>query len=224
MHGIEINNQIYSFRKTKNNSIKITLSEKEIEQIESIDISIPHLDAARDWLIISCETGQRVSDFLKFTMDKVFEEIEINEDSKTTIVQYIEFEQQKTKKKLTLPLSRRVRKILEKNNNSFPKKMTSQRFNLYIKEVCKLAGLTEPIEGVKRDPISNRNISGSFPKYELITSHIGRRSYATNRYFTKTPISIIRAGTGHSSEKELLNYIGKPPRESHQLLRQYTEI
>ncbi len=43
--------------------------------------------------------------------------------------------------------------------------------------------------------------------YDLISSHICRRTFAT-MYYTKIPTSIIRAVTGHKTETEFLQYIG----------------
>jgi len=49
---------------------------------------------------------------------------------------------------------------------------------------------------------------GRFAKWELVSSHIGRRSFATN-HFGKIPTPIIIAATGHKSESIFLKYIGK---------------
>ena len=53
-----------------------------------------------------------------------------------------------------------------------------------------------------------RKIDGIYQKWELISSHVCRRSFATNLY-GKLPTSLIMQITAHSSEKMLLNYIGK---------------
>ena len=66
----------------------VSLSEKEILKIENTNLP-DELKAAKDWLIISCYTGQRFSDFMKFSIDKM-----VNIDGKTCI----KFIQQKTKK------------------------------------------------------------------------------------------------------------------------------
>ena len=80
-----------------------------------------------DWLIISCYTGQRVSDFMRFTK----EQIRIEEGK-----HLIEFTQKKTGKNMTVPLHHKVLKILEKRNGEFPRPISSQKYNDYIKKVC----------------------------------------------------------------------------------------
>ena len=53
-----------------------------------------------------------------------------------------------------------------------------------------------------------RKQSGTYKKHELVTSHIGRRSFATNFYGT-IPTTFLIYITGHSTESMFLNYIGK---------------
>ncbi len=81
-------------------------------------------------------------------------------------------------------------------------------FNLLIKDVCFYAGLTEVIAGARIDKDTNRKEEGEFQKFKLITSHICRRSFATNHY-GDIPTPYLLNITGHSTEREFLNYIGK---------------
>ena len=53
-----------------------------------------------------------------------------------------------------------------------------------------------------------RTEKGKFEKWELVSSHIGRRSYATNN-FDKIPLRLVMNVTGHTTEKMFLNYVGK---------------
>lgn len=169
-----------------------------------------HLDNARDWLIISCFTGQRVSDFMRFTSDMV------KTDKGKRL---IEFTQVKTKKIMTIPLHPKVEAILQKNNG-FPRPISDQRYNEYIKEVCKLAGIKEKIQGTKKDKETNRNKSGTYEKWELVSSHIGRRSFASN-FFGTIPTSLLMFVTGHTTEAQFYAYIGKAERTKAFQLAEY---
>lgn len=148
----------------------VSLSEKEILQIKNTDIP-DKLKAAKDWLIISCYTGQRFSDFIKFSIDKM---VEIN--GKTCI----EFTQQKTKKKIILPLHPSVKNVIQRNENSFPEPLDIITYNKHIKLIAKIAGINHTISARKR--VGDRAKSFIMEKWETITSHIGRRSFATNFY------------------------------------------
>jgi integrase len=97
---------------------------------------------------------------------------------------------------------------------TFPPKISSQKYNDYLKEIGKLAGLDDVVEGDKIDPNTKRKVRGRFKKFELLTSHIGRRSFATN-YYGKIPTSDLMVLTGHKSEGMLLKYIRKSGEEKN---------
>lgn len=187
------------------------LSLMELEMIKSIELDSPALEKARDWLLIGCYTGQRAGDFLRFDKSQIVYELK---DSKKT--KFIRLTQEKTNLTIRVLVHREVEKILNKWDGfppAYSKNIDSALavFNRDIKRVCKAAGLTEIIEGTKKGK-SKRNESGMYPKYELIQSHTCRRSFATN-FYGKMKMETLRAITGHSSERQLLEYICKAPTE-----------
>ncbi|MFN5134948.1 MAG: tyrosine-type recombinase/integrase [Chitinophagaceae bacterium] len=212
-HGVDTHYQLKSIITKTVKVEKIYLSQDEIVQISQTELEHDYLVNARDWLIISCETGQRVSDFMRFKSQMIRYEGK---------VPLIEFTQVKTGKIMAIPLSKRVRAILEKRGGEFPRKITDQRYNEYIKEVCKLSGIIRKIQGSKINPKTLRKETGHFPKYELVTSHIGRRSFATNNY-GHIPTSLLINVTGHATESMFLEYIGKTVTEKAIQLAEYFE-
>jgi integrase len=123
---------------------------------------------------------------------------------------------------MAIPLSKKVVAILKKRGGEFPRQISDQRYNDYIKEVCKLAELNEKIKGSKSktEKKITRKESGIFEKWELVTSHIGRRSFATNNY-GRIPTSLLINVTGHSTETMFLEYIGKTETEKAIQLAEY---
>ena len=112
-----------------------------------------------------------------------------------------------------MPLQDEVIKILDKRSGEFPRAISDQNYNIYIKEVCKQSGLTYEVMGSKKEPFGHsdgkwRKKIGEFEKWELVTSHIGRRSFATN-YYGKIPTVYLMQATGHKREEMFLKYIGK---------------
>jgi integrase len=204
--GIETHSQLDALRIDRQKVDKIYLTLEDLTKIENISKNklTDSLENAKDWLIISCYTGQRVSDFMRFTN----EQIRIEEGK-----HLIEFTQKKTDKNMTVPLHNKVLEILKKRNGKFPYKISDQKYNDFIKTVCELAEINELTIGsklleTKKGSGVYRKQSGTFKKYELVTSHIGRRSFATNFYGT-IPTTFLIYITGHSTESMFLNYIGK---------------
>jgi len=181
-------------RREKQKKEVITLTEKEITKIQKT--SVPEeLQAAKDWLLISCYTGQRFSDFIRFNIQQVH-----IIEGKTCL----SFAQQKTKKEIFLPLHPKILHIIERNENCFPKTMNIQHYNRSIKEIAKLAHLNESLKSRKR--IGYRSKEVQTEKWETLSSHIGRRSFATN-FYGKIPTPLLMEATGHSTEQMFLRYI-----------------
>ncbi|WP_024566704.1 tyrosine-type recombinase/integrase [Elizabethkingia anophelis] len=192
---------------TKHVPKSIYLTFEELDKIEQTEMPHDYLVNAKDWLLIACYTGQRVSDYLRFTSSMIVEDSEGQK--------YIEFTQQKTNAKMQIPLLKKVQEILNKRDGEFPRKISDVKLNLYIKEVCEIAGIDEMIYNGKVMTIEKedktkitRKIFGQYPKHELVTSHIGRKSFASN-FYEKIPTAYLLNFTGHTTEKQLLAYINK---------------
>jgi integrase len=215
--GLKINPQVNDFKIIQKKTVTIYLDFDELKKIENIPeekLISDNLKNTRDWLLISCYTGQRVSDFMTFSADMIRNEKE---------AKLIEFTQQKTGTKMSLPLHPKVIEILNKRNFQFPKRITDQKYNDFLKIIGQLARLDNIVYGGKNDPKTNRKIMSNYPKYELITSHIGRRSFATNYYGT-IPTSLLMSATGHKTEAMFLVYIGKTNTDKAMQLNQYFNL
>lgn len=215
-NGLNVNDEVSQWKIEVEKTIFTFLTPEEIERIQNLMGLPEYLDNARDWLVISCYTGQRVSDFMRF--DKSMLRIEKNKNNKE--VSLIEFSQVKTGIMLTIPLHQEVLKILSKRNGEFPRPINDQKYNEYIKEIAKKADIKDLIKGSKLNPETKRKETGIYEKWELITSHVGRRSFATNN-FGKIPTRLLMSATGHTSEKMFLKYIGKSQTDQAKELADY---
>lgn len=192
-------------------SLAVYLNFEELEEIRKVKLKDKGLDNARDWLLISCFTGQRVSDFMRFNTDMI-----IKESDRV----FLKFKQKKTKTKMKIPFIKEARQILDKRNGQFPDKINEQEYNEKIRTVCRLAGIKEMVKGKvtacimneeelkTRKPTKNdyRSVTGIYPKWKLISSHVGRRSFATNFYGKINTANLIYI-TGHKSESMFRKYI-----------------
>lgn len=198
-NGIETSSQFKSIKglaEPKAPEQIIYLSEDEQELIKNAKLIREALINARKWLLLGCLIGQRGGDLLNITAKNIKE---ING------MKIIELKQQKTGKLVAIPLLPEALEIIE---TGLPYKLSLPRFNEYIKDVCQEAGINEPINGRKKEKSSKPNTIGTFPKYEMITSHVCRRSFATN-FYGRIPTPVLMNITAHGTEKVFLNYIGK---------------
>jgi integrase len=209
--GFKVSNLLDDIKAVKENSVNITLSFAELKKIKDKSYKREALSNARDWLVIGCYLGQRVSDLLRLTSNNIV--------TKGGLLM-IELIQQKTGNKIILPINDEVKTVLDKRDGEFPYKISNVKFNLYIKDVCKIANITQPTQGAKMNPKTMRKEKGIYPKYELVTSHICRRSFATN-YYGDIPTPLLMSATGHTTEKKFLIYIGKTATEQAQQLAEY---
>ena len=217
--GIETHPQLAKIAKgTPDKETPVYLNLFDLQKIRTCVIENKSLDNARKWLLLGCLTGQRGGDLLGITEDN-FHNIDGRE--------YVEIKQQKTGKIARIPIVGELQEINTIRNNGLPYKISVQKFDQYIKQVCKLASINELIEHskvcmvddkgniIEQDDNGNytskgvkRTVKGVFEKWQLIGSHTCRRSFATNLY-TKLKTVLIMRMTGHTKESVFLTYIGK---------------
>jgi integrase len=181
----------------------VYLNKEELERIEEVDLKSEALLNARKWLIAACCIGQRGQDLLKIADPKVFQ---TKEDGNLVI----EITQFKGNKKVSIPVHPKVEEMYR---NGLPYKVSTQKLNKYFKKICELAEINDLTIGKLYDPKTKRKVKGTRPKYMYITTHTGRRSFATN-YYQEAPTSLIMSVTGHTKESTFLKYINKSD-ESH---------
>jgi integrase len=97
-----------------------------------------------------------------------------------------------------------VIKLLE---NEFPRKVSQVIFNKQIKTICRMAKIDGLVSGFKNNPKTRKKEIVNAPKYVFVTSHIIRRSFASN-YYGKIETPLLMNITGHSKESTFLTYIG----------------
>lgn len=188
---------IESFTESNEDRHIVTLSFDEISKIKKTDLSSAALINARKWLVLGCELGQRVGDLLSIKKSNIRREGDFV---------FVDILQQKTGKEVTIPLASKEMQDLILKNPPYP--ISQQKLNQHIKDLCKSAEINELCKGKILDKKINRKVFGKYPKYELITTHTFRRSFATN-YYKKMPTPVLMTITGHSKESMFLKYINR---------------
>lgn len=175
----------------------IALSPDEFMHLFNLDIKMPHLDRVRDVFCFCCATSLRYSDVRNLKWSNVKEDrIEIvtiktddpisiyfNDLSYSIIKKY---EASKGVSEYVLPV------------------ISNQKYNDYLKELGKLAGFDQP--QIKVTFRGSQRIEKNVPKYELLTSHVARKTFVTLGLYKGIPAEIIRSFTGHKDAKVMERY------------------
>ncbi len=189
--GLHNNIKFEYIKREKEETKEIFLNEGEIIAIYDLDV-LEEYQQTKDVFVFSCLTGLRISDVLALKKHNWKGD-------------YIEIETKKTEEKLTIPLRKTAKIILQKYNGELPY-IYEQKYNKQLKDIAEQIPALQVEEIVYSTKGGNR-IQKSVYKYELVKSHTARRSFATNEYLRGTDPLFIRAVTGHKTEKDFFNYI-----------------
>ena len=83
--------------------------------------------------------------------------------------------------------------------------ITNQKFNTYLKELAQIAEIDEPVRETYYK--GNERIDIVTPKYALLGSHTGRRTFICNALALGIPPQVVMKWTGHSDYKAMKPYI-----------------
>lgn len=186
---------------TKARGHKVYFNPKELQVLADLKLTGIQ-NKVRDLFLIGAGTGQRFSDYSKYVSDDFY-----TTEQGVSLLSVIS---QKTLMPAKIPLNifPWLIPILEKHHYASPK-VSMQKTNMWIKEICKEAGFTNKVLKIEqymgRKP---RVVKSYVPKYKEVASHTCRRSFATNLYKMGFSISQIMPMTGHATESQLRDYIG----------------
>lgn len=179
----------------------IYLDDDELARLEAADLSAPnrrHLVRIRDIFLFQCFSGLRYSDVAHLCWADIKDDVMIV----TTV---------KTNDTITIELNAHTRVILEKyrpynfpGGRVFPAP-TNQEANRYLKELCRLAGINEPVTVVTYK--GKERIDEIHPKYDLIGTHAGRRTFIVHALSLGISPYIVTRWTGHSSLAAMKPYM-----------------
>ncbi|WP_423148037.1 site-specific integrase [Rubrolithibacter danxiaensis] len=195
--GINMNLEYLNKRfKVLNDTVDtVYLTKDELSLLRALDLSEnKRLESVRDLFIVGCYTGLRFSDLAKLDKSNF-----IKDNTQ------IKIKTQKTGETVVIPVHPFVKEVFIKYGNSLPKVISNQKMNDYLKEIGKLAELKENV--IIGSIQGGRKTNESFLKYQLLTTHTARRSFATNAYLADIPSMDIMKITGHRSERSFIKYI-----------------
>lgn len=181
----------------------VYLSPAELKKIYDHNLIDETLSLVRDWFIIDCFTGLRISDIQLLGADNILK------DS-------IRIVNEKTDTRVEIPINTYIRSILKKWRG-LPPKVTDQEMNRSIKQVCELAGIKETVlysitkGGVRKD--------FHFKKWEMVSNHTSRRSFITNLLNDGVPDNTVMQLAGIKKHSTLMKYKKTKPEETAKLMK-----
>lgn len=217
--GYHTNHTFEYFKPKLKNATKrvIFLTQEEMEKMESLAIPEKYtsLETVRDVFLFSCYTGLRYSDVYNLTWDDIH-------DGKIEIVTV------KTADRILIELNSKSQAILDKYSDiRFPNKkvlpvLSNQKMNKKLHALCKLAGIIEPVKTTHYE--GNRRIDKVQPKYELVGTHCGRRTFICTALSKGIPPSVVMKWTGHSDYKAMKPYIDIADEVKSSYMKQFDEL
>ena len=190
------------FKAIKVESTSIALTDSELRTLKKLEFKNPKYEKYRDIFLLGCYTALRFSDYRRIAKEHIKEQ----QDFKV-----IEIIVKKGSQKLVIPLRPEAIQILEKYEYRLPK-ISRQKLNDALKEIKKIAGFNEMIETQKIK--GGKEIIKMVPKFELMKTHVARRTGATLMYKAGIPTLDIAEITGHRTESQLLKYIKVTKKET----------
>jgi integrase len=165
----KVRNQRIYIEKENDEIESVYLNEIEIQEIYELNLDHDHeLENIKDNLILSCWFGLRIGDFMT--------------NLKTENIKdgFISIKTQKTGSFVKLPIHPMAKSILDKNFGNLPSKVSVSVYNEKIKIICQLAKIDNQIYGKLWNSEKKRKELVYAPKYKFISSHVSRKSLATN--------------------------------------------
>jgi len=195
-----------SFKVFSLTGFSIYLNENEIEHLYKLDLTTnQRLEAVRDLFIVGCYTGLRYSDFSRLNKSH------INDG-------FFRIKTLKTEQEVIIPVHPIVEDIMIKYDG-LPQAISNQKTNQYLKEITAMVPILQTIIEVQQIE-GGQKVNRKIPKWQLVTTHTARRSFATNLYKKglMTAFDIMQI-TGHKTEQAFLKYIKVTPEEAAKRLQ-----
>lgn len=190
-------NKILSVKNVR--STNVWLTDEELERIITYAPKNTNEQLVRTQFLIGAFTGCRHSDYTRLN----------NRNIVGGMISYVSL---KTKTHATVPLKPIVKELL----TNLPKEEVSDpTFNNNIRNICRKAGITEAVKVFK----AGKEVEGE--KWEFVSSHTARRSFATNLYLRGADLYSISQMMGHASVEMTQNYLCCGLREQSAQVMEY---
>lgn len=185
------NKEYESFKRSREESDTIYLSEKELDAIYKLKLTGTKAKV-RDYFLIGCYTGLRYSDWDQLNSSIIKDGMASIRASKTGELSMI-------------PIHPRVKAILKKYKGTLPRKLSIQKMNEYIKAIGLQAKINSDVE--TRITKGGKISKTTQPKYKLMSTHTARRTFASILILKGVSPYLIMKITGHKTISSFEKYV-----------------
>lgn len=192
-----VSSPVLNFKLLSVPSDKVALSQDDLDRLIKADFSLnDRLNNVRNMFLLQVYTGMRICDFKRLS----------GANRQGSNIEY--FQQKIHAPKIIIPMTSQMKAILDIYPEGLPF-ISDQKFNDYIKEVCKFAGIDDMIVIQRYE--GREKIIEEVPKYSIITTHTGRRTFATLSLEKGMRPEVVMKFTGHSSLASFWKYVKISP-------------
>lgn len=194
--GYHSNGDYHDLKRLENETEVIRLTYKELMQLYNYDFKNKALERSRDMFCFGAFTSLRHSDVF-LVSDARFEENFLN----MTIVKT------KTMNHL-VPLTDVLKELVLKYKGTIYEpipKITSQKLNENLKKCAEILGWDERV--VLTRYRGARPIRKEFRRYELITSHVARKTFISVSLELGIPERVVKNISNHKDERSFRRYV-----------------
>lgn len=205
-------------------NLKVIMTDEDLNKIRTAQLEYDYLKRVRSLFLLACGTGLRYSDLSKIN------ESHLKSDSDGY---FLHIRQQKTDDFVDIPLTTETLGIVQqliagelnslyydaRSKKQIKKKsiLSNQKMNSYVKELCKVSGINEPFTVDKY--IGRIKTTESLEKWQLVSTHTGRRTFATNLLEKDVPAEMVMKFTGHRDYKSFSKYVNIPKKTAMKRVR-----
>jgi integrase len=192
----------------------VYLEQDEIDKLSNLKLKDENEKRVRDGFILACNTALRFSDLSSLRSSHI-----VYKGNKGTI----HIQQTKTRgSKIAIPINKISEEILKRYDNSSPiNGITSIQFNNIIRDLCKRVNIDENVVIYRTE--RGKRVEYDHKKYDLVSSHTGRRTFCTLMMKKNVPIDMIMSVSGHKSYKNFFRYLKMKPTQYAEEIRKYMD-
>ena len=183
---------------------RLHLTETDLTKLRDVVLN-DSMVRIRDAFLFACYTGLRYSDLARIKSDHIVSRG--NYQLLSFIPEKTSSALNKQVKRVEIPLIEQAMEIIEKYSSTQGRLIpviTNQKMNEYLKVIGMWAGLTDLIEVVTYEK-GQPNLK-LIPKYEKISCHVARHTYATLSLTRGVPVEVLQKTLGHADIKTTMVY------------------